>query len=311
VLWHNLVKFVKVPLGLMASNYVMFLLWGEGQVTLWEVNINMGTRVVTGVPMFSNQFHYIKVVCGRFRHFLNHIISHNLLIMSNTLVIMAKQCLLNMNSLIFESTTQTLIPWNRQAPLAHYAGWCASPSTRLAHRQHIMQQNGQWLDCSMHSMQTLGSMLSFGMLICCNGLTWHFTGQNGRRLDRSILHKNQGWLNTYPAALLTWERRLVWKRTELAESSCPAWSGQWLVEDGQQGNEGGVPEWWGGAARRPSLRERHGGRQGCPLFPAPHAPRLFSSTMLLWAIAFVPDFFLSFFQTAARRRLSRASASEH
>jgi hypothetical protein len=72
-------------------------------------------------------------------------------------------------------------------------------------------------------------------------------------------------------------RRLVWKRTELAESSCPAGGGQWLVEDGQRGKEGG----WGtgvvrGAARRPSLRERHGGRQGCPLFPAPmpHTPLL-------------------------------------
>lgn len=68
------------------------------------------------------------------------------------------------------------------------------------------------------------------------------------------------------------------------------------MEDGQRGKEGGGTGVVSGAARRPSLRERHGGRQGCPLFPAPHAPRLFSSTMLLCVSNRLPsltDFFLS------------------
>jgi hypothetical protein len=82
-------KFVKSALRLMAWNYVIFLLWGGGRggVTLWEVNRNMGTRVVTGVPMLSNQFHYMKsCVVADSIIFLTHIVWHNLLTMTNTLV---------------------------------------------------------------------------------------------------------------------------------------------------------------------------------------------------------------------------------
>jgi hypothetical protein len=79
------------------------------------------------------------------------------------------------------------------------------------------------------------------------GSPGHFTWQNGQGLDRSIIHKNQGLIKYLPLPPCWHEKDdWVWKRTELAESSCPAGSGQWLVEDGQRGKEGGGPEWWAG-----------------------------------------------------------------
>ncbi len=77
----------------------------------------MGTRVVTRVPMLSTQFHDIKSCVADSVIFLTtlyDIISSQWLYTCNH---GQTPCLLNMNSLILESTTQRpLIPWNRQAP---------------------------------------------------------------------------------------------------------------------------------------------------------------------------------------------------
>jgi hypothetical protein len=149
-----------------------------------------------------------------------------------------------------------LIPWNRQAPFAHYAGWCAS-TTYEGWLVGGALRNRMGRDLTVPCIVCKHLGLCFPSVFAvqwqreysqasCNGLTWHFTGQNGQGLDRSIIHKNQGLIKYLPCRPGDMRRRLVWKRTELAESSCPAGSGQWLVEDGQRRKEGGGPEWWGG-----------------------------------------------------------------